>query len=280
MKLFNKVTIIGVGLIGGSIGLAIKKKKLANTVVGVCRRKISAKAALKHKAVDIATLNYKEGLKDADLVIIATPVGRIVDIAKKVAKYAKKEIILIDIGSTKEIIVKQIEKIIPRNIKFVGTHTMAGSEKSGVGAAHKELFEDSICILTKTRKTDIKAFNRVKTFWDKLGSRCKQLTPSEHDRCISFVSHLPHVVAIALTVAADPKSIQYASTGFKDTTRIASSNPSLWQDIFMTNKNALLASLDNYISTLEGLRSSIKRSDVKFLTKKLKKAKAIRDKLD
>ncbi|NQT22607.1 MAG: prephenate dehydrogenase [Candidatus Omnitrophica bacterium] len=280
MKRFNKIAIIGVGLIGGSIGLAIKNKRLAKTVVGICRRKVSAKAALKAKAVDIATLSYKKGLKNTDLVIIAAPVGRIVEIAEKVAKSSDGSLILTDVGSTKEKIVSHLERSMPNHIEFVGAHPMAGSEKSGVSAASKNLFKNSICIITKTKKTDEKAFNEVKTFWKKLGTSCKILSPKDHDDFISFVSHLPHVAAIALTNAANPGSLEFASTGFKDTTRIASSNPNLWHDIFIANKDALLRALSDYRAALEGIERSIKTGNTTALIDLLKRAKTIRDSLN
>lgn len=279
MKQFNKIAIIGVGLIGGSIGLAVKRKRIAKEVVGICRRRVSARAALKVGSVDAATLNYREGLEGADFVIIATPVGKIIDIARKVIKYANNDIVLTDVGSTKKVIVKEIEKIVPPYVKFVGSHPMAGSEKRGVEAAYGGLFKKSICIVTKTKKTNEKALDAVRRFWEKVGACCKILSPAKHDYYISFVSHLPHVAASALTVAAEPNSLRYASTGFKDTTRIAASDPFLWKDIFMTNKDALMDSLYEYRKALERIETSIKRGNLKSLTDILKRSKEIRDRL-
>jgi len=280
MKKFNRIAIVGVGLIGGSLGLAIKKNKIAKKVVGICRRKVSLKAAVKSGACDIVTLNYKKGLKGADFVIIATPVGRIVNIAKKVIKHVKSNVILTDVGSTKEIIVNRIEKIVPSHVKFVGSHPMAGSEKSGVKFAQHDLFKDSVCIVTKSKKTNKKALNTVKKFWKTIGTTSKVLSPANHDRYISFVSHLPHVAAIALTVAAESGSLEYASTGFRDTTRIASSDPLLWQDIFMTNRKSIIKSISKYKKILREIEISIKGKNKKFLRSILKKSKDIRDRLE
>ncbi|UCD54718.1 MAG: prephenate dehydrogenase [Candidatus Omnitrophota bacterium] len=277
--MFKKIAIVGVGLIGGSIGLAVKKKKLAKEVIGVARRESSKDKALKFKAVDKATLNLREAVKDAELVILATPVAKIVEMAKDVIKCAQGGLILTDVGSTKELIVKEIERIAPSNVKFVGAHPMAGSEKSGVKFADSKLFNNSICIITKTKKTDDGAFNKVKTFWTKIGATCEILSPDKHDRYISFVSHLPHVAAVALTIAAETDSLKYVSSGFKDTTRIASSNPNLWKDIFESNKEALLSSLHEYRAALEGIERSIKMGDSKTLIEHLEKAKKIRDKI-
>ena len=278
---FKKIAIIGVGLIGGSIGLAVKKRKLADEVVGICRRDASLQKAIKYKSVDKATLDLEEGLRGADLVIIATPVGKIIDRAGEIIKYAKDKKILTDVGSTKKEIVTQVEKMCPSNIKFVGTHPMAGSEKSGVKSASDNLFEGSLCIITRTEKTDNEALDRLKKFWVELGATCKELSPDKHDHYISFVSHLPHIAAIALTIALDRdrESLKYAATGFKDTTRIASSNPELWKDIFESNKKAVLESLHIYITTLEGIERNIRNGDSESLIGYLQKAKRIRDQI-
>jgi len=278
--MFNKITVIGVGLIGGSIGLAVKRCALAKEIVGVVRRECSGKKALKYKAVDRTTLALEDGIRGADLIIIATPVGKIVDVAKDIIKHAKNEAILIDVGSTKGKVVKEIEKIAPPNIKFVGTHPMAGSEKSGVEFATDKLFDNSICIITKTKKTNPEAFSAVTKFWARMGATCEVLAPDKHDSYISFISHLPHVAAVALTIAADSGSLKYASTGFKDTTRVASSSPNLWKDIFESNKQALLGSLCEYRKALEGIERSIKKDGGASLIKHLEKAKKIRDQLN
>lgn len=279
MRIFNKIAIIGVGLIGGSIGLAVKKKKLAKEVVGVCRREISAKAAIKNGAVDRATLDYKQGLKGADLVIIASPVGKIVQVAKNVIKQTKGDILITDVGSTKQIIVRQIEKIAPKRVKFVGSHPMAGSEKSSVRFADKDLFENSICIVTETRKTDKLASSTVRNFWKALGAEVRVLSPREHDARIALVSHLPHVAAFALSGICDRQSLEFAANGFKDTTRIASSDPSLWRDIFLTNRKSLLKAIHRYKTELNRIEKCIRDGDSKGLTKILKNAKSIRDSL-
>ena len=277
--MFKKITIIGVGLIGGSIGLAAKKRKLAKEIVGVCRRESSRKKALKYKACDKATLSLKDGVRGADLVIIATPVGKIIGIAKEVMHSAGNKMILTDVGSTKEMIVKEIGGVAPERVRFVGSHPMAGSEKNSVEFADSRLFDNSICIVTKNGKTDKRAFSTVKKFWTKLGATCKELSPQKHDRYISSVSHLPHIAAVALAVTAKAGSLKFAAGGFKDTTRIASSVPGLWRDIFVSNKKALLSSLREYKKALLGIERSIKNSDQGLLSKYLEKAKKIRDRI-
>ena len=280
MARFNKIAIIGVGLIGGSIGLAVKKKKLAKQVVGICRRKISARSALRKKAVDKVTLDYKEGLKGADLVIIATPVGRVIDIAEKVIKNSEGNLILTDVGSTKEMIVKEIEKIVPSRIRFIGSHPMAGSEKNGVSSADEDLFKNSVCVVTKTGKTDNEALNKVKRFWSDIGATCRVLSPAKHDYYISFISHVPHIVAMALASSVHPDSLRYASTGFKDTTRVASSDPILWHDIFVSNAKSIKVALSRYKKILNEIEKNISGNKREALINILTRSKIIRDKLE
>ena len=167
----------------------------------------------------------------------------------------------------------------PSNVKFVGAHPMAGSEKSGVESASDNLFEGSLCIITRTKTTDNKALDRLKKFWTLLGATCKELSPDKHDRYISFVSHLPHIAAIALTIVSDAEALEYAATGFKNTTRIASSNPELWKDIFESNKKAVLESLYEYRKALESIENSIRENDAESLIGYLQKAKRIRDQI-
>lgn len=279
MVLFNKITIIGVGLIGGSIGLALKKRKLATEVVGLCRRKSSKVKAEKFKAVDWATLNFKEALKDADLVIVATPVADIVDISVKASKFMKAGAILTDVGSVKGKIVKAVESKIRKDIYFVGGHPLAGSEKSGVSNARSTLFKDSVCILTKTTRTKTATLIKVKKFWQSLGAKITILTPQEHDRIAAEISHLPHLLAMSLCLSTDKKALPFASSGFKDTTRIAASTAELWSDIFLYNKDALLKSVNKLEINLKKLKTLINSNKRELLFKELQKAKLIRQRL-
>ncbi|MFH1791240.1 MAG: prephenate dehydrogenase [Candidatus Omnitrophota bacterium] len=272
MGKFRKIAVIGVGMIGGSIGLAVKKRGMAREVCGICRREVSAWAARKSGAVDTVTMDFNVGLKGADLIIIAAPVGKIVDIAMKVAEYAGRGAIVTDVGSTKGEIVAAIERAMPRHLKFVGGHPMAGSEKSGVSAADPGIFKNSLCILTKTARTDLRALKCVMKFWEGLGAMCPVLSPKLHDRYISFISHLPHVTASGLCAAVEPASLMYASTGFRDTTRIAASDPDLWSDIFLTNRRAVLSSIKKYMGVIGKIERTIRNRDRKGLRAILEKA--------
>lgn len=280
MAKFNKVAIIGVGLIGGSIGLAIKKNGCAREVVGVFRRKRTLKRALKHKAVDKGVMDVGHGVKNADFIIIASPVHLIPYLAAEALKKAKPGAIITDAGSTKEWIVKKIEGLLKDHpgIHFVGSHPMAGSEHAGVEFAKSDLFEGSPCIVTRTARTDQKAIAKVAGFWRSIGGRVKVMSPAEHDRTTALISHLPHVVAFSLAGAVPGEEMMCAAEGFKDTTRVASSDPELWADIFLTNRKALLSAGAMFNKYYARLLKAISKNDRRMTVNILKHSKSKRDK--
>ena len=273
---FNRIVIIGVGLIGGSIGLAIKKRGLAKVVVGLCRRRSSASKALKAGAVDIATLNYDTALKGADLVIIATAVGKITDIAKVVQQKATGKILLTDAGSTKEQIVSTIDNMVKKdpNISFVGSHPMAGSEKTGVLAASIDLFNDSVCVLTPTKHTDVKALTKIKGFWKELGCICKVIDPAKHDKFVCQVSHIPHILSSMIASNADDKALEYQGTGYKNMTRLALGDPILWRDIIFSNAKNICKELEKQKKAYDNIIKVIKQGKDKQLVEILEKARS------
>lgn len=279
MTQFKRVTIIGVGLIGGSIGLAIKRHKCARQVIGVFRHKATLKKALKARAIDKGVMDIRSGVKDADLVIIATPVHFIPAVVKEVARSAKPGAIVTDAGSTKEWIVGTVDAMLRsrKDISFVGSHPMAGSEHAGVEFAKSDLFEGSACIVTKTSKTDRGAIKRIVDFWESIGGRVTVMSPAEHDRTVSLISHLPHVVAFSLAGAVPLDQTRYAAEGFKDTTRVASSDPDLWADIFLTNPKAILSAGRMFNKTYSDLLKAISKNDRRRTVAILKKAKTKRD---
>ena len=279
MKRFNKIAIIGVGLIGGSIGLAARTRKVAKEVIGVFRHRSTMRRALKFKAVDTGVMDMGEGIEDADLIILATPVHSIPVLAAETAVFAKKGAIITDAGSTKEWIVGKAQAALRRHpsISFVGSHPMAGSERTGVEFATRDLFEGSPCIVTKTAKTDKRSLAKVAAFWKALGGKVKVMSPAEHDRTVSLVSHLPHVVAFSLAGAVPGKEMECAAEGFKDTTRVASSDPDLWADIFLTNKKALLAAGRMFDTYYARVMKAIAGGNYFQTVKMLKSAKAKRD---
>jgi len=277
--MFKRITIIGLGLIGGSLALAIKEKKLAKTIAGVSRRKSTIGYAIKNRIADFATTDLKKGVKDSDLVIIATPACKTVDMAKLIAPFLKKGAIVTDTGSTKKYIVKNIEKAGLRGVYFVGSHPIAGSEKSGIKSANKDLFKGACCILTKTKNTDPQAFSKVKKFWNGLGMKVIAADADTHDRLLSRISHLPHAAAASLVNSIGRNSLGFAAGGFKDTTRIASGEPEIWKDVFLTNRDNLIKDIDLLKAELSKIQTALKNKDSSRLLKLLWNAKVIRDSL-
>lgn len=280
MKTFNKITIIGVGLIGGSIGLAIKKRRVAKEVTGVFRRAATLKKALKAKAVDKATMSIREGVKNADLIIVASQVYSIPLLIKEAARYAKKGAVITDVGSTKNWIVNNVERILKNynDIYFVGSHPMAGSEHAGVEHADGDLLNGTPCIVTKDAKTKSAALKKIVNFWASLGAKVKVLSPKAHDRSVSLISHLPHIVAFGLAGAVPEKELPYAAEGFKDTTRVASSDPKLWADIFLTNQEEIIKAGRLFEKYYKDILNAVAKGDYSRTISVLNRAKAKRDK--
>ena len=275
MPMFNKVAIIGTGLIGGSLALEIKKKKLAREVVGVSKHKSSISLALKMKAIDKGSISLKI-IKGADLLIIATPVDTIIGLKNEILKYVDKDCVVTDVGSTKEKIVARLEKIFPN---YVGSHPLAGSEKRGIINASTSIFDGSLCILTPTKNTTLRSLNNIKQLWKSLGTRVIILTPMEHDRVLSFVSHLPHVVAFSLINTVPGKLLKFSSGGLKDTTRIAASDTTLWKDILLSNRRNLLAAIRLFEVNLDKIKSAIKTNNIQAIKRILLQSKRVRESL-
>lgn len=277
---FNRITIVGVGLIGGSIGLAVKKKHLAKEVVGVFRRNSTMMKALRKKAVDRATMDIREGVKGADIIIIASPVYSIPKLVREAMMYAKPGAIITDVGSTKSWVMKEIAKFrrSRTSVSFIGSHPMAGSEHAGVEFARPDLMEGSPCIVVKSAGKDNKVLNKISGFWKSLGAKVSVMTPEEHDRAIALVSHLPHIVAFSLAASVPVNILKYAAEGFKDTTRVASSDPKLWADIFLSNKKEVLRSARAFESSYKGLVKALSAGSYRQVAKILGNAKARRDK--
>lgn len=277
------IAIAGVGMIGGSIGLALKKAGFKGKIIGFGRRWGSLKRAIDAKAVDSIEMDLSEVMKSADMLIIATPVDTITELTKEAVKYAKKGCIITDVGSTKSKIVEEIESFIPNEIYFVGAHPMAGSHKTGVDFANASLFERNLCIITPTESTNPNAIKIVSDMWQGLGSIVKLMSPEEHDFLISAASHLPHIVAYALVQVANNvenqhgRAIDFASTGFADVTRIASGSPELWTGILLQNSEMIVSMIDKMKSELTEFKSILEAKDKYALMEKLIHIKQIRD---
>lgn len=277
---FQKITIFGVGLIGGSFALAMKKKKLCGHIVGFGRSEKNLKRAKNKKIIDSYKLNPVAACKDSDLILFATPVGFFIDLAEIIKDSIKSGAIVTDVGSVKGKLVYDIEKILPETVYFVGGHPIAGSDQSGIDAASANIFKSAKCMITPTDKTDKNAMNSVISIWETFGSIVKIIDPYEHDRIYGAISHLPHVIAYNLvnTVAEiDSSYLLFSGQGFKDTTRIASSHQELWRDICLLNRENLLKYIEVFIKNLDRVKKHLKASDAKSIERDFANARELRE---
>lgn len=280
--LFNQVTIVGLGLIGGSLGMALKRRRLARRVVGLARRPATLRLARAVGAIDRGTTRIAAALEQADLVVLATPPGAVVSLARAVVRRADRRLILTDVASTKAQLVRSIEAEVRRrgsSVAFVGGHPMAGSERSGIGAARPTLFEGAACVLTPTSGTAAAALSKVRSLWRALGARVVEVSPQRHDQLVAQVSQVPHMAAVGLVNAASPEALRLCGTGFSSTTRIAQANPQLWVEISRTNAGWMVRSMDRLLRTLAALRQDVAQGREKRLLKKLRAAQRRRQRL-
>jgi len=263
MAMFKKVGIVGTGLVGGSLALALKKKHLACTVVGVSRQPATLVRAKALKAIDAGSTDL-DILKQCDLVVLATPVQTIITQIKIISNIITQDCIVIDVASTKEEVVSKAGKLFT---KFVGCHPLAGSQEHGIMCARADLFEKALCIITCVKTTNPAALATITTMWRKLGSKPEILDPYTHDKVLAFMSHLPHVLAFALMASTPRKYLPFAAQSFRDLTRIASSNAQLWDDIFITNRKNLMQSIDSFSTIFNDMRTAIKNNDAAALNR-------------
>jgi prephenate dehydrogenase len=285
---FKQVAIIGVGLIGGSLGMILRRKAMADHVVGIGRRVENLKTAVELGAIDRYVADPKEGVQGADLVILATPVDTYDRHLKEWAHCLTPGAIVSDVGSVKGTLVEQSEAAMPAGVHFVGAHPIAGKEKTGVAAGSDQLFKGARCIVTPTKRTDPQALERIKQLWEEAGSIVLTMDPHLHDQILGAVSHLPHIAAFALMNAlADLRDHRlsaldlagHSGGGLRDTTRIAASSPEMWRDIFLWNRDNLVSYIDQYQRALEDLKRLIKAGDAAGIEKALERAKGEREKL-
>jgi prephenate dehydrogenase len=280
---FRKISIIGVGLLGGSIGLAARKRCLAREVAGFVRRKASLKDCERAVAVDFATTDLLTAVSNADLVILCTPLAQMPALAKQFLPALKRGAIVTDVGSVKADVVRELESLIAKSgAHFVGSHPMAGAEKTGVAAARTDLFQNAICVLTPTKKSAATAVRKLEQFWKSLGARVLKLDAAQHDLLVSRSSHLPHVAAATLANLvlnpANPKTqASLCATGFRDTTRIASGSPEMWRDIALANRKNISRSVDAFVGELKKFQSALKSGDARAVEKYFAAAKQRRD---
>jgi prephenate dehydrogenase len=241
--------------------MAIRRRRLARRVVGWSRKLSTLKQAKRRGAIDEGTTSLPRAVHDADLTVLATPVDAIVPLAMQAARFMQPGSILTDVGSTKAQIVKALERRLTPGVAFVGAHPLAGSEQRGIAAASVNLFDGSTCIVTVTRRTDRRALARVRRFWSAVADRVVVIDPVRHDRLLAAVSHLPHLLAFCLVGATVREALALAPRSFLDATRVAKSDPTLWDDIFLSNRAALLAAMDRFDRSWQTLHTHLSRRD-------------------
>src|SRR5436309_1815511 len=284
---FKQAAVVGVGLIGGSLGMVLKQRGLADSVVGVGRRVENLRMAVELGAIDRYVSDAKEGIRGADLVVLATPVDTYERHLKDWAACLEPGAIVSDVGSVKGALVGQAEGLIPERAYFVGAHPIAGREKTGVGAGSAALFHGARCILTPTSKTNRQALQTIRELWEAAGSTVLSMDPFLHDQVLGAVSHLPHVAAFSLMNALIEirerkvpglDLLAYAGGGLRDTTRIAASSPEMWRDIFLWNRENLITFIEAYERSLNQLKQLIRVGDTAGLEKELERARQEREK--
>lgn len=274
--MFDKVCIVGVGLIGGSLGLAIKKRKLAKLVMGVVHRRSTLAKAFRRKALHGATMNLKEGVRDADLVILCAPVSTILQQIKVLKPWLSPNAVVIDVASSKVLIDIAARKYL-KGVRFTGCHPMAGSAKTGLLNADEDLFEGAGCFATNADQT-------VKKFWTALGSQVHYLTPEKHDEWVARVSHLPHILAFALFQTGGAQKltrlgIQASNPSIRDLARLSKSDPKLWADILISNKEEIMRSLHEHELSIRSLKKALNSRNAKAIETFIHRANANSNKL-
>ncbi len=273
---FEKVAIVGVGLIGGSLGLAIRKRKLAKVVMGVVRRRLPGAQALRKNVVHGATMSLREGVRGAELVLLCSPVSTIVDQIRKLRPMLAPGALVVDVASTKVLVHHAAKKYL-KGVRFVGSHPMAGSSKKGSQFAEADLFEGSVCYLT--------AYDaEAERFWRALGAQVFYLTPEKHDEWVARTSHLPHILAFAMFQSSHMKKLQKlgleaTNPSIRDLARLSKSDPKLWADILLSNKEEILSTLKEYGSNVAYLKKALSAGDARTIEKFISQANSVSHKL-
>ena len=279
---FNHIALVGLGLIASSIALNIKSKKSRIKITGYSRTKKTREEARKINFCTVCD-NYEDCIKEANLVILCVPVGAMGDTMEKIAPYLSKSAIVTDVGSVKESVILEVQKKLPKGVFFVPAHPLAGTENSGPSAGFASLFENRWCILTPSKNVPIEIIKKVRFFWEQLGSNVVEMNAKHHDLVLSVTSHAPHLIAFTMVGVADEFSkvtnsevINYSAAGFRDFTRLAASDPIMWRDVFLNNKDAALEILGRFTEELFTLQKAIRKKDGEYLLKYFERTRKIR----
>lgn len=286
MKPFKQMTVIGVGLLGASLALACKHRGLVDRVVGFGRHPEKLQKAGQAGIIDSGSTDLKTAVEDADLIVLCVPVSSLVARVREMLAWVQPGCLVTDVGSVKHPVVQELDALMPDGIHYVGSHPIAGGEKSGWQAAHKDLYQGARCIVTPTDKTHAPALQQIMEFWQRLDMQVETLSAEEHDYIYGVVSHLPHVVAFALmNTVAEGKTenrgeiLSMCGAGLRDITRIASSHPAMWRDICMQNKENVLLWVDRFQKNLQSIQTMIQNEQWDTLLETFDSANAHREKL-
>lgn len=281
--MIRRLAVVGVGLLGGSVAKAVRAGGVAREIVGVGRDLGRLQAAVDDGALDHATVDLSEGVREADFLVLAAPVQTIEDLLERVWRLAPDDAVVTDVGSSKTAIVRKAEALARRRpLAFVGSHPMAGSERSGYAIARADLFQGALVVVTPTEASESRAVKTVTAFWEHLGARVTALDPETHDVAVAAISHLPHLVACALVDAVSreaPGALALAARGFKDTTRIAAGDPTMWQEIFLANRVPLTSALGAFRRSLTEIERLVETGEPAALEAALARIKMAREAL-
>lgn len=281
--MWKQITLVGVGLLNGSIGLAAQQRGLAARVVGLVRREASITECQRLGVVQEATLEDAAALRGADLIVLGTPVRQMRELARRLAPHVRRGAVITDVGSVKGRLVEDLEDIFrARRAHFIGSHPMAGGEQMGPAAARATLFQGAKCVVTPTRRSSRTALGRVRKFWETLGCQVVLLPPATHDQLVARASHLPHVTAatlarLVLAPGAPAPQAALCAAGFRDTTRVASGSPEMWRDIALENREFLGEALEEFMRELRAFQRLMRRQDAEGLLAFFTQAKERRD---
>ncbi|ESZ26832.1 MULTISPECIES: prephenate/arogenate dehydrogenase family protein [unclassified Mesorhizobium] len=281
--MFEKIALVGIGLIGSSLARVIRREGLARHVAISTRSAATLARAEELGLGDSYTTDAKEAVRDADLVVISVPVGSSGAVAEEIAPALKKGAILTDVGSTKASVIAQMQPYVPEGVHFIPGHPLAGTEKSGPDAGFADLFDNRWCIFTPLPDTDADALERLSEFWRRCGANIDTMDPQHHDMTLAIVSHLPHIIAYNIVGTADDlqsvtksEVIKYSASGFRDFTRLAASDPTMWRDVCLHNKDAILEMLARFSEDLASLQRAIRWGDGEKLFDLFTRTRAVR----
>lgn len=281
---FRRLALLGIGLIGSSIArVARERGGIAGEVVANARTQKTLDRVMELGIADRVEADPARAVEGADCVILCAPVGAYADLARAIAPHLAQDSILTDVGSTKQSVIRDVGPLVPSGVHFVPAHPLAGTEFSGPDAGFATLFDDRWCLLTPPPGTDPEAVERVAEMWRRCGSSVQVMEPSHHDRVLAIVSHLPHLLAFTICGTADDLAdesrqevLRFAATGFRDFTRIAASDPTMWRDVFLNNREALLEMLARFTEDAQAMARAVRWGDADYIEEKIRRGRVIR----